>query len=156
MPDRVLKINLPQDYVGKTLYLKFPSFNVYGDALQDISHVTRYTYVPTGVAYTIAPPTSAALAVTTPGTSVSIAMTATWPAGPNLGSYEVQFSADGGSTWTGPDVTVGAGATSYTLSPATAATNYAARVRAISADGLAGSNWAATGAVNAGAAPVLP
>ena len=81
-------------------------------------------------------------------------MTLTWTAstGPDLGSNEVQFSADGGSTWTAADVTLGALAHSYTLSPATAATSYAARVRAISAGSLAASNWAAVRSISAATA----
>ena len=43
--------DLPAAYVGKTLYLKFTSFNEFGEAEQDISTVVEYTYTPTGAGY---------------------------------------------------------------------------------------------------------
>jgi hypothetical protein len=157
LPAAMLQVALPAAYVGQTLYLKFVSFNMYGAGTQDISTVTRYTYVPTGVVYSIAAPSSAALTISTPLGATSIAMTLTWTAsiGAGLGSNEVQFSADGGSTWTALDVTTGASATRYTLNSATPATNYQARVRAISASGLAVSNWVASAVVNSGPAPAI-
>ncbi|KAF2991165.1 phage tail protein [Methylocystis sp. MJC1] len=39
---------LPPNYIGKTLYLKFQSFNVFGSGWQDVSTLTVYTYTPTG------------------------------------------------------------------------------------------------------------
>jgi len=155
IPDRMLKLDLPKQYVGQTLYLKFPSFNIYGGALQDISDVVYYTYIPYGPTYSIAPPTSPTLAVTTPSGSLVITMTAGWTAsiGPDLGSYEVQFSEDSGSTWLGPDVTIGGTALSFTLSAAKEHTNYRVRVRALNARGTATSAWATSGIVNSGANP---
>ena len=50
----VLQLDLPADYVGQTLSLKFVSFNIWGQGLQDISdpaEVTTYTYQPQGAAY---------------------------------------------------------------------------------------------------------
>lgn len=163
-PGTVLKASLPQAYVGQTIYLKFTSFNIYGAAGQDISTVTRYSYVPTGVAYTIAPPTGIALAASSvtqaDGTTI-LSMTASWTAsiGPALGSYEVQFSADGGTTW-GSDQSVGSAALSAALKPAVASTNYQARVRALSSNGLAVSGWDTSTTVNSGtlvaAVPAAP
>jgi hypothetical protein len=157
IPDRMLKVPLPKAYVGQTVYLKFPSFNQYGGGGQDISAVARYSYVPVGVVFTIAPPVAPVLTMTTPRGGVAIHLTVAWGAstGPALGSYEVQWSTDSGATWTGPDVTVGAGATSYTLAPAVPLLTYAARVRAISGDGQAASAWVATGTLYSGTAPGL-
>lgn len=156
-PANMLQVNLPAAYVGVTIYLKLTSFNIFGEATEDISSVTRYSYTPSGVAYSIAPPTSPALAITTVLGATSIAMTLTWTAsvGPNLGSGEVQFSADSGATWTAVDVGVGASATSFTLNSATALTNYQARVRAISADGRAASAFVASSVVNSGVGPTI-
>jgi hypothetical protein len=158
LPGSMLKVPLPQAYVGQTIYLKFPSFNIYGAGLQDISTVTRYTYVPTGVVFTIAPPTSPVLTVTTPTGAIAIAMTLAWTAslGPALGSYEVEFSIDGGTTWNLTDVVVGANATSYTLAPVIANTDIMARVRARSGDGQAASSWATSAVVNSGPAVIAP
>lgn len=47
----LLKYQLPSAYIGKTIYLKFVSFNIYGQGGQDISTVTAYTYSPTGAGY---------------------------------------------------------------------------------------------------------
>lgn len=155
VPDNMLQIDLPLSYVGQTIYVKLTSFNIFGLAEQDISTVTRYTYTPAGVGYTINAPSSPVLAITTPTDATSIAMTLSWVAstGPNLASYEVQFSDDSGSTWVAADVSVGGSATMFTLQPAIGLTNYQARVRAISAGSLAISAWATSSVVNSGVAP---
>jgi hypothetical protein len=155
MPSAMIQIALPAAYVGQRIYLKFTSFNILGGAMEDISEVTRYEYVPTGVAYSIDAPSAAVLAVTTqPGaTSISLGLSWTASPGPALGSYEVQISSDGGTTWTAADVTLGPAAVSYSFNPAIAATTYRGRVRAFSANGLATSGWATSNPLNSGAAP---
>ncbi|HTT82322.1 MAG TPA: fibronectin type III domain-containing protein [Rhizomicrobium sp.] len=50
-PNSVLTYNLPTQYIGATVYLKLQSFNVFGNALQDISDVTEYSYTPSGTGY---------------------------------------------------------------------------------------------------------
>jgi hypothetical protein len=50
-PNSVIAYTLPAQYIGATLYLKLQSFNVFGNALQDISTVTEYTYMPSGTGY---------------------------------------------------------------------------------------------------------
>jgi hypothetical protein len=50
-PNSVLTYDLPAQYIGATLYLKFQSFNVFGNALEDISTVTEYSYTPSGSGY---------------------------------------------------------------------------------------------------------
>ena len=42
---------LPSQYIGQTLYLKLCSFNVFGQAQQDISTVLEYQYTPTGAGF---------------------------------------------------------------------------------------------------------
>lgn len=154
----MLQVSLPESYVGKTIYLKFTSFNLFGSAPQDISTVTRYSYTPIGVVYTIAPPSAPSLAVTTPSGATVISMTLSWAAsaGPALGSYEAQMSVDGGSTWAAADITLGASASSFTLTAATPAANYQGRVRAVSSNGSAVSSWVTSSIVNAGAGPAIP
>jgi hypothetical protein len=155
-PSAVVKYTLPADWVGVTLYVKLTSFNNFGHGLQDISGVTAYTYTPVGIAYNIAPPTSATLTVgsivQSDGT-ILLHMDTSWVGsiGPMVGSYEVQMSNDSGATWTASDVTTGPSATTWRLEPAVASTNYQARVRAISQSGLASSTWAMTAVVNSGA-----
>jgi hypothetical protein len=50
-PGAVLQIVLPQAYVGVEVYVKLCSFNIFGQAGQDLSEVETYTYTPSGVAY---------------------------------------------------------------------------------------------------------
>jgi hypothetical protein len=47
----MLVYNLPAQYVGVTVHLKFCSFNRFGNAIEDISTVTDYTYTPAGTGY---------------------------------------------------------------------------------------------------------
>lgn len=51
LDDAVFKYDLPQDYIGVPLYLKFQSYNIFGGAVEDISTCTVYNYTPTGVGY---------------------------------------------------------------------------------------------------------
>lgn len=47
----IAKIDLPAAYIGLQLYIKFVSFNVFGQGLQDISTLTPYTFTPQGASY---------------------------------------------------------------------------------------------------------
>jgi hypothetical protein len=47
----VIAYSLPTEYIGATLYLKLQSFNIFGNAIQDISTVAEYTYTPSGQGY---------------------------------------------------------------------------------------------------------
>jgi hypothetical protein len=44
----VFRYPLPSDYIGETIYIKLVSFNIFNQALEDISGVTAYTYTPSG------------------------------------------------------------------------------------------------------------
>jgi hypothetical protein len=50
-PNSVIAYSLPTEYIGATLYLKLQSFNIFGNAIQDISTVAEYTYTPSGQGY---------------------------------------------------------------------------------------------------------
>lgn len=45
----ILKMAMPTQYVGQTLWFKIASFNQFGGALQDLADVTAYSYTPTGI-----------------------------------------------------------------------------------------------------------
>lgn len=45
------KYQLPPQYIGQTLYFKFPSFNIWGNQLQDLSTCTAYSYTPVGTGF---------------------------------------------------------------------------------------------------------
>ena len=47
----VLIYDLPAQYIGTSIYLKFQSFNRFGNATQDISAVATYQYATTGAGY---------------------------------------------------------------------------------------------------------
>jgi hypothetical protein len=53
LDDAIFKYSIPPAYVGKTLYLKFQSFNIFGQGLQDLSTCATYTFVPTGLGSSI-------------------------------------------------------------------------------------------------------
>jgi hypothetical protein len=48
LDSNVFIYELPSQYIGTALYFKFQSFNVFGNAVQDISECTAYSYSPTG------------------------------------------------------------------------------------------------------------
>jgi hypothetical protein len=44
----VFKYDLPANYIGHAIYLKFQSFNIFGGGAQDLSTCAVYTYTPSG------------------------------------------------------------------------------------------------------------
>jgi hypothetical protein len=138
-PSTIFSYPVPESYIGKTIYLKFVSFNVFGSAYQDLADVTAYPYIITGNGYAITAPASPAGAVSSTtqsdGTTL-LTITTTWTAspGPNLGGYNIEYSTNGGTTWSG-GTSLPATATSYTLTPALASTSYLFRVQAVSTTG---------------------
>ena len=46
-----VSFDLPAAYIGQTIYLKFASFNEFGQATQDLSTVTEYQYTPVGTGF---------------------------------------------------------------------------------------------------------
>lgn len=51
----VFKYDLPSDYVGQTIYLKFQSFNIFGQSVEDLSECTAYSYTPDGSGLSLGP-----------------------------------------------------------------------------------------------------
>lgn len=51
----VFQYTLPPSYVGVLLYLKFQSFNIFGQAVEDLAECTVYTYTPTGAGQQLGP-----------------------------------------------------------------------------------------------------
>ena len=48
LDNAVVQYNLPNTWIGVTLYFKFQSFNAFGSGLQDLSTCTAYSYTPSG------------------------------------------------------------------------------------------------------------
>ena len=100
--------------------------------------------------YSIAPPTGVGANYATASgsggeTVINVALAWVASAGPGVGSYDIQISADGGSTWPSA-VKVGPTATSWIINGAAPSATYTMRVRAVSANGLAVSSWATASA----------
>ena len=49
--DATVSFELPAAYIGQTLYLKLASFNLFGNAGQDLSTCLEYKYTPTGAGF---------------------------------------------------------------------------------------------------------
>ena len=94
----VFKYNLPNAYIGKTVYLKFQSFNVFGLGLQSLAACTAYSHalVGAGVAFP-SDITGFGAALTLDGATYTLA--GQWTADPNATSYIVQWSLDGSTNW---------------------------------------------------------
>jgi hypothetical protein len=132
----ILQIDLPSLYVGKTIYLKLTSFNLWGGGEEQLGSVSAYSYSPSGVGAYVAPPSGVTISVgyvqQQDGT-IQPYMQLDWTASPDplFDSYDVEWSPAGLNIWT--SITVGSAATSYRVIPVPLSTGSAfdARVRAI-------------------------
>lgn len=96
----IFKYDLPAAWIGQTLYFKFPSFNIWGAAEEDVASLSAYTFVPAGVGFG----GGAAGVPTTPtGLSASADLTTvglTWAANPasdNVTGYRLYRAAGTGA-----------------------------------------------------------
>jgi hypothetical protein len=140
LDEGIFKYQLPQEYIGETIYLKFLSFNIWGYELQSLADVDAYTYTPDTSNTTTGVPgalnISSSVVTLADGTSV-VSLAFDWgaSAGPFLAGYELQISDDMGATWQdagsyGPD------AVSATVRSVAPATDYRGRIRALSSGPL--------------------
>jgi len=92
-----LSYEVPTQYIGQPLYLKFCSYNIYGLALQDISTVTAYSYSPTGAGYgggAGGVPTTPTGLTATPGSGQNTVSWNSNPATDNVTEYDL-YAAPG-------------------------------------------------------------
>ena len=156
LDESVFTYNLPQEYIGQTLYLKFLSVNIFGGSVQQLSDVSAYTYTPVGTGYSLNAPTGVTITPvnTTDGSgNAQISLKVDWTASTSglIDRYEVQVSVDGSGVWTSAP-TAGGDETSSTFVGAAANTNYLARVRAVRTTGTnASSSWATSASTGSGA-----
>jgi len=148
LDDSVASFDLPVtpiSYIGKVLYLKFLSYNIYGGAQQLLSDVSPVTYNPTGAGVFVAPPTGISFTVGAEqqkdGSWISFGVVA-WSAttDPFFDQYEVQYRLHSGPgpwiSWRGgPDTT------SFRISPLAPNTAYDVQVRAVRTGGPFFSAW---------------
>ena len=82
---------LDLSFIGKTLYFKLTSFNIYGGAEQSLADVSPFTYLVTGYMAALPPaaPTSATAVPELYGIRVSCARNAE----PDVGGYEIRQGA---------------------------------------------------------------
>lgn len=94
--------DLPAQYIGVPLYLKFTSFNLLGNAEQDPSTVTEYKYVPTGAGYgtgTGGLPATPTGLTATPGVQSSVLAWNANAAADNVTAYHVYRAAGTGASF---------------------------------------------------------
>ena len=60
----IFQYNLPAAFVGVPLFLKFQSFNIFGQSVEDLSECAAYTYAPSGAGQAPGPVTQALVAGT--------------------------------------------------------------------------------------------
>ncbi len=58
----VFQYPLPSDFIGVPLFLKFQSFNIFGQSVEDLAECAVYTYTPSGAGKMPGPVTQALLA----------------------------------------------------------------------------------------------
>lgn len=155
LDESIFKYDLPPEYIGTTLYVKFQSFNSFGGGVQDLADCTAYTYTPTGAGFGTG---SGGVPATVSGLSTSSGpgfVRLTWtPSPPNDGvtQYEV-YRATGSGQPFGSAAVIGSALGSSgtfvdtTATPGQAYTYFLVAVNtAGSASPTAGSNATLAGA----------
>ena len=147
-PNSVIAYTLPTQYIGATLYLKFQSFNTFGNALQDIADVTEYTYTPSGQDYggggSGVPIAPTGFTATLYEYTVALAWTPN-PASDNVQHYVVQRQLHTAGSWAN---IAWAYAAQYNDSGGLSNTEYDYRVYAVNAVGGGPASSVATVTTN--------
>jgi hypothetical protein len=122
--------SLPAAYVGRLLYFKFQSFNIWGQAQEDLAGCTAYTLTPAGTGYGGGaggvPTAPSGVSAAAAGAGVKVVWAAN-PATDNVTNYLVSrapgtgasfgsaslVATVAGETWTDAGVTSGAGYTYF-------------------------------------------
>ena len=107
----VFKYQIPSNFIGKTIYLKFTSFNAYGIQTQPLSDVSAYVYTVTGGL----PPGPSGLALQS--AFVGTSFTVQWSPVAGALSYTVEIIASGVTRRT---ITVTTTSYTYTVADAVA------------------------------------
>lgn len=127
LDDAIFKYTLPSQYIGKTLYFKFQSYNIFHSAVQDISTCTVYTYTPSGTGYG----SGAGGVPSTPATPSVSASTGynliTWTLNPtqdNIQLYKVYRAPGLGASFGSASQIGNTSGNTYTDNTAAASTDY--------------------------------
>jgi hypothetical protein len=129
LDDNIFKYDLPVEYVGTTIYLKFQSFNIFNSAVQDLSAVTAYPYVVTGLAFGTGTAGVPVMPVNFAASASGLNVFMTWdfnPVNDNILSYQIWRDAGPGGTFGAATLvgTVSGSATEYTDSSVDEDTDY--------------------------------
>ena len=148
LDNSIFYYQLPAAYVGVTLYFKFQSFNIWGNALQDISTTTAYTYSPTGAGFGGGsggvPTVPTGLAASASSTSVTLSWSAN-PSTDNVTDYKVYRAAGTGASFGSASLVATVTALTWTDTGLSTGTGYTYFLEAVNAIGSS----SATSGVNA-------
>lgn len=155
--DSVFRYALLENYIGTLLYFKFPSFNIYGNALQSLADCVEYQYTPNGNGFNVAPPDNVTITPTstTSGGNTILSLVIDWDASPDglVTSYNVRYRIVGDPDWI--NTSVGGGATIVSVNPIAPDETYEAEVQAVRTSGVAAvSAWVAATPTGSGNLPV--
>ena len=120
---------LPAQYIGQTVYLKFLSYNAFEQALQDETAVAEYQYTPTGAGYgtgtggTPAEPSGLSL-VGTPGSNAVALAWAANGAADNVTGYTLWRATGTGASFGSAAAVWSGAALAYTDTTIAAASGY--------------------------------
>lgn len=102
LDDNIFKYDVPAEYIGKTIYLKFQSVNLFGAAAQDLADCVSYLYTISGEAYGTgtdgAPATPTGLSVSASGLNVFLSWNAN-PVNDGVVGYQVWRAAGPGGAF---------------------------------------------------------
>jgi hypothetical protein len=149
LDNSIFSYQLPAAYIGVTLYFKFASFNIWGNATQDLASCTAYTYTPAGVGYGGGaggvPTTPTGLIATASGPAqLSLSWTAN-PSTDNVDHYLI-FRANGTGSGFGSASQIDTSASaSYTDTGLPNATGYTYFIEAVNAVGASTHSSGANG-----------
>lgn len=129
--DAIWRWTYTNPLIGKTLYFKFTSFNIYGSNEEQLADVPSYSHTLGGT------PTPSGISISSATlTQVGIANTlaVTWVADPLAVSYIFDYSTDGGASYTALTVPTGL---SWQV-PGLQVSDVYVRVAGVNANGVAG------------------
>jgi hypothetical protein len=124
LDDNTFKFQLPAAYIGQVLHAKFQSFNIWGNALEDLAGCTDYTFTPAGTGFgggSGGVPTAPTGLTATPSAG---AATVSWtlnPAADNVTVYKVYRAPGTGASFGSAALIGTAGGGTYTDATVSAA-----------------------------------
>jgi hypothetical protein len=152
-----LVYDLPAQYINKTLYLKFQSFNIFDSALEDLSTLTTYTFTPLGTSFGSATMGAPSEPTGFGGIVQSSQVLLTWTANPvndNVTAYAVYRFTGSSVPWSSSATPIWSGnATAYTdtnVDLVTGYTYYVVAINAVNASAPSAGFNASTAGINNG------